>query len=798
MQVKKFFLCLALAIPLIASAQFDFGGGQSGPPWKGFKLNPKTRIQLDFKNANPDMIINLMSKTSGVTIVKDPSLKTPLTIASAKPVSLEDAFQIFQSVLDLAGYDLQKSGSILVIRKKPEGGARGGLPAGIDMSAFAGGGGGGGNSNVLKVYPIKYANATELARVINDVYAPAAAAGATAGGGGFGGGRGRFGGGQTITVQTPDLAALAGGAGGGGGGRNRTPPNVKASADDYSNSVIVNAPDQQQTEVEDLINKLDKQTDTPQQTRVYKLVYASAQDIAQAVQNVLVSNAPQGRGGATTSAVPIEQRFQQAIRLGGTQASFGTVAVDVRTNSLVVTATPDNLKIVESVLQTLDQPVDYQNSVIVIPLENARADLTAQVLNQAFGSRTNTNTNTLNNGSRGPISTNNARAGGGNNGRPTTGPSDPNSMPVNLQDPSAQSGPLATTVDVAQGFQIFGGGGGRGGGFGGQNGQNGQQGVSRNAQGQVVNTQNLYGNVTVIADPTTNSLIIVASPDAAEMVRKVVDQIDKIPQQVMIETLIVEASLDATDKLGVEWNFTQAHAFGNSNATGSGASNFNDPRSAGGNGFTYALTGRDFSVFLDALKTDQKFQILSAPRIFTSNNTQAQINVSQQVPYVLSQQTDTNGNIIFNYAFQDVGIVLTVTPRISANGTVTMDVTQTANDLQGFTSFNAPIVNQREADTTVSVQDGQTIVLGGIMRTTVSSTVNKVPLLGDIPILGNLFKSTSKDKNKTELLVFLTPHIVKNPDDAQTLRKNTTEKLSPETKKAVDGALGQGGNKGGK
>ncbi len=793
MQVKTLLLCLAVAMPLIAPAQFDFGGGETGPPWKSFKLNPKTRIQLDFKNANPDMIISLISKASGVTIVKDPSFKAPFTIASPKPVSLDVAFQIFQTDLDLAGYDLQKSNSILVIRKKPEGGARGAMPAGFDPSNF-GGGNGGGNSNVLKVYPIKFANATEVARVINDVYAPAAAAGQTGGGGGFGGRGGRFGGGQTITVQTPDLAALAGG--GGGGGRNRTPPSVKASADDYSNSVIVNAPDAQQTEVSDLITKLDKQTDTPQQTRVYKLIYASAQDVAQAVQNVLVSNAPQGRGGATTSSVPIEQRFQQAIRLGGTQASFGTVAVDQRTNSLIITATPENLKIVESVLQTLDQPVEYADSVTVIPLENARADLTAQVLNQAFGSRTNTTTNTLSNGSRGAInSTNNARTNGAG-GRPTTGPSDPNSLSLNLQDPTAQSGPLATTVDVAQGFQIFGGGG-RGGGFGGQNGQNGQQTVQRNAQGQVVNTQNLTGNVTVIADPTTNSLIIVGSPDAAEMVRKVVDQIDKIPQQVMIETLIVEASLDATDKLGVEWNFTQAHAFGNGNATGTGATNFGTSHSASGGGFTYTLTGRDFSVFLDALKSDQKFQILSAPRIFTSNNTQAQINVSQQVPYVLSQQTDTNGNVIFNYAFQDVGIVLTVTPRISANGTVTMDVTQTANDLQGFTSFNAPIVNQREADTTVSVGDGQTIVLGGIMRTTVSSTVNKVPLLGDIPILGNLFKSTTKDKNKTELLVFLTPHIVKNPEDAQTLRKDTTGKLSPETKKAVDSALGKGGAKGG-
>jgi len=792
MKAKSLLLLVVMALPLIAPAQFDFGGGSttSAGPWKSFKLNPKTRIKLDFKNANPDMIVSLMSKTSGITIVKDPSLKTPLSLSSAKAVSLDEAFTIFSSVLDLAGYDLQKKDTILVIRKKPEKSA---APA-FDLSALqnmGGGGqdGGGGDSTQLKIYQIKYANATEVARVINDVFAPTS--GGNSGINFGGGGRGRFGGGGAITFAVP------GGGGGGGGRGGRSQPNVKASADDYSNSVIVNAPSREQTQVENLISQIDKQANAPQQTHVYKLIYASAADIVAAVQNVLVSNAPQGRGGNTTSNIPFEQRFQQAARLGGSQAAFGTVVADVRTNSLVVTATEENLKIVEAVIEELDQPVTVQNSVLVIPLQNARADLTAQVLNQAFGGRTNggTNNNNPNNQNRGNNTNNrnNNNRGGGNGG----GPSDPNAMPLNLEDPKAESGPLATTVDVAQGFQFFGGGGF---GRGGQNNNGQNNTTARDAQGRVVNTQTLQGNITVIADPTTNSLIVVGTPENAELVRSVVDQIDKIPQQVMIETLIVEASLDSTDKLGVEWNFAQQHAFG-TNAKGTGAINFpNTPSTAAGNGFTYTIAGRDFGAFIEALKTDQKFQILSTPRIFTSNNTQAVINISQQVPYVVSQQTDTNGNTIFNYAFQDVGIVLTVTPRISANGTVTMDVIQTANDLQGFTSFNAPIVNQREADTTVSVSDGETIVLGGIMRTTVNSTVNKVPLLGDIPILGNLFRSTSKEKEKTELLVFLTPHIVKNSDDAQKLRKDTTDQLSPNVKKSVDGALqkkggdGKGGN----
>lgn len=785
MKVKTLIATFLMALPLVAPAQFDIGGGESGPPWKSFKLNPKTRIKLDFRNANPDMVISLLSKTSGVTIVKDPALKQPLTITSAKPVPLNDAFQIFKTVLDLAGYDLQKDNTVLVIRKRAEKSPAGaGMAAMMAMGAGAdaggGPGGGGAERTVLKVYPIQYANATEVARVLNEVFTTDAAQNANP----FAQFGNRRGGMASIA-----FTSAMGAAGGGGGRGGRNTPSVKASADSYSNSVIVNAPSREQDQVESLISKLDKQTNQPQQTRVFKLVYAAAADIAPAVQNVLVSNAPAGRGGGAGANVPFEQRFQQAIRLGGSQAAFGTVASDVRTNSLIVTATDDNLKIVEQVIKELDQPVDVQNSVVVIPLQNARADLTAQVLNQAFSgrngaggqnnfgggvNRTGNNNNNRNNRNN---NNNNQRQG-------PAAPQDPNSLPLNLEDDQTTGGPLATTVDVTQGFQFFGGGGNRG-----QN-QNTPQ---RDPSGRVVSTQNLQGQISVIADPTTNSLIVVGAPDSAELVRQIANQLDKIPQQVMIETLIVEASLDAKDKLGVEWSFAQQHAFGHDNATGSGTVNFGgNTGSATGAGFRYSIAGRDFSAFVNALKTDQKFHILSAPRIFTSNNQQAEINVSQQVPYVISQQTDTNGNVIFNYAFQDVGIVLTVTPRISANGTVTMDVNQTANDLQGFTSFNAPIVNQREANTTVSVRDGETIVLGGIMRTSVTSTVNKVPLIGDIPILGNLFRSTSKEKQKTELLVFLTPHIVRDSVDAAKVREETNAKLSPESQEAVKKALDKG------
>jgi general secretion pathway protein D len=177
--------------------------------------------------------------------------------------------------------------------------------------------------------------------------------------------------------------------------------------------------------------------------------------------------------------------------------------------------------------------------------------------------------------------------------------------------------------------------------------------------------------------------------------------------------------------------------------------------------------------------------VLSTPRIFTSNNTQAQINISQSIPFITNSRQDVNGGLTFNYSFTDVGVVLTVTPRITSNGYVTMDINQTANDLQGYTTFNAPIINQREADTTVSVRNGETIILGGIIRNTVTANRNKVPLLGDIPLLGTLFQSNSKESKKTELIVLLTPRIVKDDKDARILKDDVVKSLSQESQREL-------------
>ncbi|MBS1714244.1 MAG: hypothetical protein JST30_07890 [Armatimonadetes bacterium] len=782
-------LALLTLQPAVLFAQ-DFDSGDSAKPWDSLKL-PKKSVKLDFKGASVDAVIQYFSKASGITIIKDPSLTQPLTLSTANAVPLNEAFSILNTALGLRNYEIKKDGKVLVVKAKPQNN-RGGRDmtggASFDPSMLAGAGQ---DQSVLKVYRVNFANASTVARVVNDVFA------GTGGGG-------------------PQFTMAPGGAFGNRGGRTQgrgfsfggfgQQQTIRASSDDYSNTVIVNAPSKNQRQVEDLIKEIDTPAEEAQKPKVYRLEFATSDELQPVINNVLVANAPRGKGGSTSNT-PVDRQFS-GFPFGGLfgnrqNSNNSAVVSEPRTNSLIVTTTEGNHELVTKVLKDLDTEIKIQSTTFVLPLDNARADQVAQLMQQAFGTRTGANGRSNNTGRTSTQNGTQNRNNRNNNGGNRLGNGNQLGGNVGNEDTLAlevgEDGQLRTSIDVNSELmaQFFGGQFG-GGGQNNQNrtNQNTGQTVGRDAQGRVVPVQDLTNQVTVIPDQNTNSLIIVTTPGNADLIRNIVAQLDRIPEQVMIETIIVEATLGSEDKLGVEWKFAQTPAFGNPGTGGTAEGNFG-LQTANGQGFRYTLTGGNLTGFINALKTDTKFQVLSTPKIFTSNNVEAEINISQRVPYVTSQRTDVNGNITYTYDFEDVGIVLTVTPRITANGYVTMDVLQTANDLQGFTSFNAPIVNQRQAETTVAVKDGETIILGGIIRNTVTSTVKKIPLLGDIPILGNIFRSTDRSKNRTELLVFLSPRVVRNPDDAAKLRKNEQEKLSKSTqgdlKKVIDDGKGKKG-----
>ncbi|HEX3135310.1 MAG TPA: type II secretion system protein GspD, partial [Planctomycetota bacterium] len=164
------------------------------------------------------------------------------------------------------------------------------------------------------------------------------------------------------------------------------------------------------------------------------------------------------------------------------------------------------------------------------------------------------------------------------------------------------------------------------------------------------------------------------------------------------------------------------------------------------------------------------FDVLSRPYILTTDNREATVNVSQEVPLITGTRIDQNNNTINTFERRDVGIILTVTPQINSEGLVVLDVTQELSALSDQAipvakDVTSPIINKRTMTTRVLVEHGQTAVIGGLVKDQVAETIRKVPLLGDIPFLGALFRRTQSTKTQTELLMFLTPQVVRNPQE---------------------------------
>jgi general secretion pathway protein D len=213
------------------------------------------------------------------------------------------------------------------------------------------------------------------------------------------------------------------------------------------------------------------------------------------------------------------------------------------------------------------------------------------------------------------------------------------------------------------------------------------------------------------------------------------------------------------------------------------------PLGAGG---MYQILGQDWQVTLRAIAEAGKLEVLSRPSILARNNQQAIITVGQRVPIITgSTVIGQNGNVVNTISYQDVGIILRVTPFISSDGMVEMIVAPEISSLanQGITlstgtggsSFNAPIINSRSAETVVVTPNRQTVVIGGLMENSKSDTTRKIPILGDIPLLGAAFKRKTKQDTKTELMIFLTPTIINMPSEVAALTQSERNKamLSP-------------------
>lgn len=289
------------------------------------------------------------------------------------------------------------------------------------------------------------------------------------------------------------------------------------------------------------------------------------------------------------------------------------------------------------------------------------------------------------------------------------------------------------------------------------------------------------GEAMITSDPETRRLIIITDSETNDQITQIITSLDRPKPQVLIKVLFLEVTHNNSLDFGVEGSYnkkinnsttgTVADVFG---AAATGATAINP-------GGIAQVMGSDYQVTLRAAAEQGRLEVLSRPSILARNNQQAVISIGQSVPLPSGSNITGNGVVSTGITYQDVGIILRVTPFITSDGLVEMIVapeisTLTSQSVQISETVSAPVIARRYAETVVVTPHGQTVIIGGLMGNQKTETVKKIPLLGDIPYLGNLFKRTITENEKTELVIFLTPYVVADPSQLAQLTRQETDK----------------------
>ncbi|WP_416142429.1 type II secretion system secretin GspD [Hydrogenophaga sp.] len=438
---------------------------------------------------------------------------------------------------------------------------------------------------------------------------------------------------------------------------------------------------------------------------------------------------------AADLAALVSRLIDPAVAAGGAgaaDASYKTTLIaEPRSNSLVLrAANPARLALVRNLVARLDQPssANVSGNIHVVYLKNADAVALASTLRAALAGESAASGST------------------GSAGLATAG------RPIAVAGASPSSTPVSASAQPSTGGQIQ-------------------------------------------ADPATNSLIITAPEPQYRQLRAVIDQLDSRRAQVYVESLIAEVNADKASEFGIQWQ----GALGNSGDRligllgsnfGTGGRNIvnlaqgNTPPASGLNfGVARQTNGVYVLGFLARfLQETGEGNILSTPNLLTLDNEEAKIVIGQNVPFVTGQFTNTGSNEGSVNPFQtierkDVGLTLRVKPQISENGTIKMTIYQEVSSVQAssINSTTGLITNKRTIESTVLVDDGAIVVLGGLLQDEYSGNQEKVPGLGDVPLFGNLFKSETRSRRKTNLMVFLRPVVVRDARATSTLAMDRYE-----------------------
>ena len=303
----------------------------------------------------------------------------------------------------------------------------------------------------------------------------------------------------------------------------------------------------------------------------------------------------------------------------------------------------------------------------------------------------------------------------------------------------------------------------------------------------------IAGKVKISADKATNSMIIIADQEDYIVLEEVIKKLDIPRSMVFIESLIMEVDMDKSLDIGIDWQaFGQTSIAGKETAIGGQFSRgLIGPDALAQGGLTVGLitepvdiagiTVSNIAAIINAIKTDDDFRILSTPQVLTTDNEEARITVGENRPYQTRSTTDPSGGTFESFEYRDIGKILKITPHVTEGRlvrmTISLEVTNIDLASTATTSSTLPVTKKRTVDTTVIVKDSQTVVIGGLIDESVTNNESKVPVLGDVPVLGWLFRNRSELNSKTNLYIFLTPRVIKSPAEAQEILKDKKDQI---------------------
>ncbi|MFD0894786.1 hypothetical protein KBB96_04785 [Luteolibacter ambystomatis] len=559
--------------------------------------------------------------------------------------------------------------------------------------------------------------------------------------------------------------------------------------------------------------QLKEEIDKPSgdlKSKFIKVQYADVTELAQTLNEIFSAQAQTQRTAGIQQAVPQPAPGGAPGQVGNRTSSAGEeippqIVPDARTNRIFIRASAVDLAMVEQLVKDFDTKTDDRNFLrrkLRFLTAGDFLGIAGDALTRAF-----TGTGSGGSGGAGAGSTGANFGGGGGGNRSSGGGTRTNNSGAsgrNSMGTSASSG-----GSFGSGGSSFGSGGGSGSG----SGSGGGLGSSSVSEPNVSTAPQslLVGRTLLVADNITNSIIVQGPPASVEVIEKLLDQVDVKADQVMISTVFGQLTVNDDLNYGVDFLKT----FGNKKTGVAGGSTpvagddspsvpinpatlltpANFPASNGLN--IYGTIGRSYSIYLSALQATGNFTVLSRPSIYTANNKKGLISSGQQIAvptntYNNTGSGGTTGGLQTNIEYKDVVLKLEVVPLINSADEITLQIALISDEVganQTVGELTVPTIITREMTTTVTVPNNQTVVLGGLIISRDRDSVSGIPILSRIPGLGKLFSSTSKEKEKSELLIFMQPSIVRADKQLDAVQTDMDRRysLSPDLRNFGDG-----------